>query len=308
MIIVCGTDFSAASDAASLVAAKLAGELRARLHVVSVVPPAVDHAPLAHTLAVDGDELRSTAPNIAGFQTTVVRADDAATSLLLHAARVRADLVVVGARGASVTTDRLGRVAERVVADSDVPVLIVQDAAPLLRWLDEKERLRVLVTAALKPSEEGAMDFVARLREVAPCDVTALHVVESGESLSRDALLAALQRHVGAVAATDGVSFVVDETLARVDDRILDTAGERRASLIVLGSQRRAGVAHFFHASVAGSVLRHAATNVLVAPETRARGARLAAPLDEALVAHAKDAAASPTGRIAAAIGIGCKP
>ncbi len=47
---------------------------------------------------------------------------------------------------------------------------------------------------------------------------------------------------------------------------IVDTADERRASLIVLGPHRRTGVLGHFHGSVAAAVVTHSATPVLAVP------------------------------------------
>ena len=131
--VMLATDFSPAAEAAAEVARGLATELKARLHIVHVVPPLTDPAYEAERL--EAEVTRLGVPAEAGL-----RRGPAAAELIAYAREKGIDLIVVGSHGRTgFTRALLGSVAEQVVR-----------LAPCLV-------LSVPATFALAPGEHAAL-------------------------------------------------------------------------------------------------------------------------------------------------------
>jgi len=123
------TDFSAAADAAALVAMAIARETGARLHVVHVVPPATDPSPGSEQLTRLGRQVGK------GLQVEIaLLSGRAAREITAYARDKGIDLIVMSTHGRTgVSRTLLGSVAEAVVRLSPCLVLTVPMALPLAR-------------------------------------------------------------------------------------------------------------------------------------------------------------------------------
>jgi nucleotide-binding universal stress UspA family protein len=162
-----------------------------------------------------------------------------------------ADLVVMGTHGRSgFHRLMLGSVAERVLRESDVPVLTVRGGGPPVR--------NILCPVNRSDAARGAFAAATELARLAGARLTALHVREPGAADSIEDLCAWLK-------PPQPVECQVRE-LDRAGEaarEILKLASEQACDLLVVGSQHR----RFFDSTVIGSttarVVRHAPCPVL---------------------------------------------
>jgi universal stress protein A len=139
--IVCGVDFSPMSVTAFLAAADLARSLDADLHVLHVIeayPDASKWLPeagpdAAHSLqqeataAMDALLTRWAEALDAVRVTTEISTGLASAELLNHVRDSRRDLIVVGAKGATLLEDAVfGSTAEQIVKEAPCSVLVVR--------------------------------------------------------------------------------------------------------------------------------------------------------------------------------------
>lgn len=124
--ILLPTDFSAAAEAAALVATAMARETGARLHVVHVVPRATDTSPGSEQLTRLGRQLgKGLAVEIA------LLSGQPALEITAYARDKAIDLIVISTHGRTgVSRTLLGSVAEAVVRLSPCLVLTVPMALP----------------------------------------------------------------------------------------------------------------------------------------------------------------------------------
>jgi nucleotide-binding universal stress UspA family protein len=138
--ILLPTDFSAAADAAVLVAKAMAQETGARLHVVHVVPPATDPSLGSEHLSRLGRQLGTALP-----VELALLSGRAAREITAYARDKGIDLIVMSTHGRTgVSRALLGSVAEAVVRLSPCLVLTVPMALPMVRM------------AAASPAHAGA--------------------------------------------------------------------------------------------------------------------------------------------------------
>ncbi|HXG14939.1 MAG TPA: universal stress protein [Calidithermus sp.] len=292
-VVVCGTDFSPSAAAAAGAAAALAKVLGGRLELVHVVDglwselPEAARAPL---LAEVGARLRTEAERLRTHGVEVREeilhglADEA---LVARAEAVGAALIVVSSTGRRAPARWvLGSVAERTAQTAVVPVLVVRQATPLIEWAEGKRNLRVLVAADFSDSSEAALDWVARLRAVAPCDVVLAHSAwppeararfggsgpPTGQCLDPDvaaALRADLERRAARLGDGGDVRVRVESCLGQAAAHLVDMAVGEGVDLIVTGTHQRDRVGQFWHGSVSRGVLHGAPLNVACVPLTR---------------------------------------
>jgi nucleotide-binding universal stress UspA family protein len=193
--------------------------------------------------------------------------------ILGHAAGNRADLLVLGARGASFMRHlMLGSTAERLVRKSDRPLLVVRQPP------HERYR-RVLVAVDFSPLSLKALDLA---RAVAPhADLVLLHsydvpyedwmrtvdvpegALQHYQQAARQRALQNMQAFLAAAALTAAeVPTVVvkgDPTI-----RILEQEQELDCDLIVVGKQGETVTEEFLLGSVTKHVLQQSQSDVLV--------------------------------------------
>jgi nucleotide-binding universal stress UspA family protein len=202
----------------------------------------------------------------AGCPSRVEMEDGTADDVLLRVARrERAELLVVGSRGAADSDRALGSTSLRVVQAAPLPVLVVPHAAepePGAAPGDEWAVRLVLVGVDGSPASDAAL---ARAVDVAARGGAALCVVEvvAGEPDVPEAAA----RLEDAVAAARDRGVAVD-AVVRVGDAASEVAAladEVDAGLVVVGTRGSSGPAELL-GSVARSIVHRVRRPTLVVP------------------------------------------
>lgn len=190
-----------------------------------------------------------------------------ADSILAVAEEVSADMIVLGGRERSGLRWVFGAVAERVVARSPVPVLVARA---------EEERAPHILAAT--DFSEPSLPAVAAARQVAhelAAPVTIVHCIERDAAHSGIGALTSLEGADPEVlaAARTRLRELCEQSPEKDTSRVLvgdparsivDLAEQIKASLVVVASRGRSGVARFVLGSVASRVVRDAPCSVLV--------------------------------------------
>jgi len=298
MTVVCGTDFSENAAVAARAAANIARCLGDRLELVHVIAdpaaagiPAlgVFFAPLQELL---GNQAATLASEFSITVDPIVLEGPADERLVDFARSAKARLIVVSSLGARKQDHfRLGSVAERVLQCSDIPVLVVREAASIEQWTQSKRPLKILLGVDLGESARTALHWVEALRQIRPCDVRVVQVAwPVGEHSRfglrgpieleglRPELYALLERDLrawtGTVAGEGQISFSVSACWGRVDEQLVQLAQEEKADLIVVGTHQRAWAARVWQGSISRGVVHRSSGNVACVP--RAVGAERA--------------------------------
>lgn len=312
MTIICGTDFSAASESAGELAATLAVHHTEPLILVNVIPPpAVPSAPGIATPARMYDDLTAAAREamaalasrltaIGADVRTVAEFGDPVEVLLQHAARETARLIVVGAVGKRAGAWLLGTTADRIASRSDVPVLVARPGFAAGAWLSKQRPLRVVVASDLGPSTEPAVQWAAHLPEHGPCEFTVAHVswpigdharvaAEGPVHLDRTHPVVEdlVRRDLAAAAAvlrgTGETRIVVEPATGRAADALDSVARREEADLLVVG-RGRDEERHWWETSTSRLVVRHSSISVVCVPDRRPATA-IASPAISRIVA-----------------------
>jgi len=198
--------------------------------------------------------------------------------LLKSAERVSADLLVIGSHGRGVIKRLLlGSVADALLKNASMPVFVVHPR-------DGQRRIEfrtALVGVDFSDPARRAAEFSLRLLErhadsrllllaatqlpvafVGP-DAPAMAIVEATEvsDSARDGVRRLTQELGGHGLAVEGLVCP-----GAPSEAILDTAEERRADIVAVGSQKRSGAARILLGSAAMDVVHHAVCPVLVVP------------------------------------------
>lgn len=279
--VVCAVDLGPSSRRAAAAGCVFAGTLGAPLvlvHVLPEVPPALHDArklEAAQALAELADQLeRPRTPVV----TRVLAPGDPVEAVSASLAELRARLLVLGAP----LEGRLGRVARALVSRAFVPTLVVRDERPIERWR-AGEALAVLFAGDFSLSAKHAAHWLESLAETAPLEVTALHVYWPPEQHARLGLAGVrpLETPDPVVAQTlarelretlfprASVHTRADPHLGRVGERVVATAQELGAALVVVGAHARTLPQRLWEGSVSNLVARDAKASVLVVPLPR---------------------------------------
>ena len=312
MTIVCGTDFSAASDTGCDLAAALAVQHSEPLFVVNVIaPPAVPDAPgLPASAGLYDDIVASVHEVMAGLVSRlaaggadvrpVAEFGDPADVLLQVAAREGARLVVVGSVGRRSRSWLLGTTADRIAARSEVPVLVARPGFPAGEWLSKQRPLRVVVASDLGPSTQPAVQWAAQLTEHGPCEFAVAHVsgpagdhariaaegpfhLDPTHPVVEDLVRRDLSAGAGALRGVTETKVVVEPAAGRPADALDLIARRENADLLIVG-RGRDEERHWWETSTSRSVVRHSSISVVCVPDRRAATA-IAAPAISRIVA-----------------------
>lgn len=223
--------------------------------------------------------IAATWPNVSG----ILRCGTTWREIAHVAAERCADLVVMGTHGRhGLAHALLGSVAARVVRSSPVPVLTIQDHAPPINL----PLRRILVATDFSETASAALDYAIDIAEAFDASIALLYAYElplasfpdgvyvvSGDvaarigNVARDALAHAVEAR--------GIRSKRIERVLREDTpwrAIVTAADDLDASLVVLGTHGRTGVARALMGSVAEKVVRESKRPVLTVGRTRHGG------------------------------------
>jgi nucleotide-binding universal stress UspA family protein len=286
--IVAATDFSSDANRAMLRAALIASQQGAELHLLHITAPLalypgqdVGPADSATIPAALGEQAETTARVLREHYQipvkVVQRIGRAHTQIADYAEEVSASLVVAGARGQSTLLRLLlGSTAWRLLRVCRHPVLIVrgEPIAPygrVLAAVDFYPHSRAVVAWAHRMAADGNLQLLHALE---PLDEASLR------SQGRDGAAINQQREEMR-AITENLMANLRASLPGEEKplieshiepgyppaRILESAAEWRADLIVLGRQGRSGLEDFLLGSVSKDVAQEAVCDVLLVGE-----------------------------------------
>ncbi len=269
--VVVGTDLSAPADEAVRQAAHWAREAGSQLVVVHVASEAtfasVDQAKAVSAIRERMDETTARSADV------VIEAGSAASRLIDAADARGAGLVVTGASGAGGVAEMLfGSTAEQVVRYAHCPVLVARpspSSGPILAATDFSHGATPAVTAAAAVAKARQAQLVllhsifeppAPLAAFGPLVFSPPQVpkaeVEAWEHAAQETLTSLLE--------STGTAGDVIVAHGAPDRAIAAQAGRLGASLVVVGTRGRTGLARVLLGSVAASVVRHAPCSLLV--------------------------------------------
>jgi nucleotide-binding universal stress UspA family protein len=227
--VLCPVDFSDASRGALRYAAALAAHFYANLIVLTVNDPEIND------VAVFVDKtFGATRPLVPEIRLETASGLPAVEILRL-ANETHADVIVMSTHGAHGVRTMLGSVAERVLRDTRVPVVVTPAADPGPRSLEEwKESLkRILIPVDLSAWTPQQVAIGRGLAEALGTELIFLHVLEEADADRRLAAHAELNRiiHDTAPALRPAMTLAVGDPASQ----IARVARARAADLIVMG-------------------------------------------------------------------------
>ncbi|MEO8905210.1 MAG: universal stress protein [Polyangiaceae bacterium] len=291
MTIICGMDFSDGADNATRAAGALARRLGVPLKLVHVIAESTLPFSLAEPEA--REELLQGALDAKADNLRALFSIDVETVLLrgrpderltAYAASCKARLLVVSSLGMKAQQHWLvGSVAERVAQRSEIPVLVVRDAAGIEAWAREERALRVMVGTDLGTTSMGALRWVAGLRRLLACDVCIAQIawpigeharlgikgqveLEGLRPEVQEVLERELREWTGALEGRGTTTFVVRAGWGRIDSHLAQLATELGVDVLVVGTHQRAWAARAWQGSVSRGAIHYATSNVACVP------------------------------------------
>ena len=214
-LLLCPVDFSEFSVRAYRHALSVAQHYRAKLvalHIVelwrypslSFVPPGPAYDETCQAFCEKGEqqlrELVRSNTRDAPPPELLVEQGNAADTILSVAARMRADVIVMGTHGRR-GYDRmmLGSVAERVMRNAPCPVLVVNqppdDSSAASNGVSQEHRLhRILFCTDFSENSERALNYAISATTEYDAELTLLHVLEEKPTKADQAIAAAGQQ------------------------------------------------------------------------------------------------------------------
>ena len=292
--VLCATDFSETSRAATDVAGALSKRLETRLVLVHVgairglgtLDPALTQSALAEGQA----ELDREAGRLRAKQVDVeVQLRPGAGSpydeLVTAASEFNARSIVLGAVGRGLSRRLLlGSVAERTAEASPVPTVIVRPAGNLLKWLEGGHTLKVLLGYDFSAAADAALQWIGRLRQGDPlCEINVVHIYWPDEAAKRlgykgtlrfgenpeelqEPIRKEVQDRVSKLLPIDSVKLTIQPATGHPEGHLYEISHEQKIDLIVVGTHQRAGMGRLHFGSVSRAVIHHAKVSVVVVP------------------------------------------
>jgi nucleotide-binding universal stress UspA family protein len=189
------------------------------------------------------------------LETRVRRREAAYEAIVTEAEKIKPELIIMGRRGRGrLFRLMMGNVTARVIGHSPFNVLVVPQGVHL-------EFKRILIASDGSPYSDAAWDEALYVTRRVESQLLALSVARQEEELEiAQAIVARLQ----AEAERSGVSLETLVRLGRPFEAIVQTAGEKRADLIVMGALGMTGLTSLLMGSVTERVIAQAPCSVMV--------------------------------------------
>lgn len=300
MPIICGTDLSAASAGALEVARALAKQRGdSEVVLVHIADPAGPSGEREVAIARARTDMDAIVASIT--DTPTVRAEMIVGSpdeaLVNFAETEGSDLIVIASRSDDSGSSRLGTTAERVIARTTVPVLVVRDPAPWITFAAATRPLRLLLGIDDSATCDLGIQWTQALRlkgpvEVVlgaiyyPDDAAAHYGFEAKSLVDRDPQIEALMvrdlvRRFGGSDAH--VTAKARRGLGRIGDHVLELANEEQVDAIVVGTGQKTGLGRL--GSVSSIIVHDARQSVVCVPPQASVGTTTVPRLRAAMVA-----------------------
>src|SRR5262249_22236159 len=304
--IVYGYVFSEASIEALPAAAAIASVLGTRLTVVHVADPKLRTLSSELERALDVATRQKLEAASAELLREFPRLDVRIVQLLGHpleelqsyAMREDAPLLVVASGGTADPRAELGSGPAGLALRSEVPVLVIREAAPWLAWARGERSLRAILGVSRDSSCTAAVEMATRLRTAAACDVVVTEVYfaselaahygvrstgpvpdsERAQLVGRD-----LGKRVSKLGGKGDLRLRPSLAVGRPTEPLLDVAERERADLVIVGRHPFPGP--FGLGSVSKGVLHSGRMSVLVVPAAGGASQAAAVPRFEHLLA-----------------------
>ena len=288
MTLLCGIDFSESSWEAVGAAACLASRLNCRLH-------------LLHTLDIGRKDIKTerghTLEEWAHLraQRCAERVKSLTTDVELHVAsghpedtlhkfakEVDAGLVIIGSdslrdKHGVALAHNVDCVAERL----NVPILVVADATPFVRWACSEEPLRALIASDASSSMDRNLIWLDALGKTGRCEGTLLHVYDEAHEFDRlglsaprgdasakgivdDVLRRELRRRCDALAPTLSMHIRLQARSSHRAHPLAEAAREEHVALVMTSAATRTRFA--WARSASNGALRDMTCAVLCSP------------------------------------------
>ena len=292
--ILCPTDFSDTSAHAVDHAVAFASYCKAgitALHVVGLIEPWVEGE--VETLRNQTAAFFAPARAKGIAVDVLVESDQPVHGILKRARDLPADLIVMGTHGTSGFEHLvLGSVAEKVLRKAPCPVLTVP---PRTRGHARIPFERLICAVDFSSASLGAVQFAVSLAESSGAQLMLLYSLEwpwteppapAGDDLPRQQAVALAEfRNYSHAQAKARLESLIPDSIpglrvttcvrdGKATDRILETAAQGPADLIVLGVGKRSAVDLAFLGSTANHVVRAAPCPVLTVREASSSASR----------------------------------
>ncbi|MBZ0135948.1 MAG: universal stress protein [Planctomycetes bacterium] len=279
--IVVPTDFSDTAETAIKLASQLADHYACTLDLVNVVDATV-YAYAGYPFASLSKELMSGAEEALnkvkltltnGKLNRYLLSGSPAREIADHAKRHKADLIVIGTHGhGAVARFFLGSVADRVVHESDCPVIVTKQPKGKIKHPKKQTKpfTRILFPSDFSDTSKRALDQAVAFTEDMDAELFVLHVVD--DSListhveeERTIILKELRKHALEELKNQLPAQLLEnfETIGAVKrgepgKAIAAYAETHHCDLIVMGTHGRGGIERALIGSVADKVVRRA--------------------------------------------------
>jgi nucleotide-binding universal stress UspA family protein len=276
--VLCATDLSTRSARALRAAAALANRLGAHLTLLHVVPRSQpsDEKTLAHERLREQlrEQVSTSGLPLESIPVLAVRAGDAAKTIADVALETRADLIVMGSQRKRAFASLTGTTAERVIASTRCPVLIVRSKGTL-------RYDRVVVAADMGPSFKDVLRFAARWSFLDRAPVSIVHGFQSpyqGPRYAECFDVAAAREHISRWKGLARAHLREKVSAAGLDPSRFDVRVEERRplrvvrralrhgtpSLLILGASGHSFMSRLFRGSLANDALLSMDCDVLI--------------------------------------------
>jgi nucleotide-binding universal stress UspA family protein len=210
--------------------------------------------------------------------------DEPAWGVVTAAQEEHADLIIMSTHGRSGFGRWVyGSVAEHVLHDSRVPILLVPGGATF-NWPADPGALRIVVPLDGSPVAEEALGIAADMAEASggevilvqafPAPILVPEQPDLYEAYDPVEAAEAARRHLAPITARlaeRGVRSEIYTGEGRPEEVILDAVRDRHAHLIAMATHGRTGLSHLLMGGVADAVVRRTHVAVLLARSLEAQ-------------------------------------